>query len=68
MEDFCAERMEPALEPCMKMQRRTGVNGEKERAERERLLIRVVPPKENHGLGPFALRMGAEAFVRLQTL
>lgn len=34
MEDFCAERMEPALEPCMKVQRRTGVNGEKERADR----------------------------------
>ncbi len=42
---------EPALEPCMKVQRRTGVNGKKVSspenafAEETGRLIRVVPPR-----------------------
>ena len=35
VEDSCAEQMEPALEPCMKIQRKSGVNGQDERAVRQ---------------------------------
>ena len=42
--DSCAEHLEPALEPCMKIQRIFGVNGFMR--EQQPLLIRVVPPKD----------------------
>ena len=43
-ESFYAKDLEPTLEPCMKVQRSTGVNGKRSRMSQEAALIRVVPP------------------------
>lgn len=43
LEGSYGKRSEPALEPCMKIQRSIGVNGKRSRTQHS-VLIRVVPP------------------------
>lgn len=48
---------EPVLEPCMKVQRISGVNGTRENHPKG-WLIRVVPPKDIRSFGPLLIKQG----------